>query len=270
MQEMGKLLMKKRLKNFGELCRKHIASSLIATAVISWFVSWGLNWIIPSPSVEVNNFPQKELTCTLNSGFPLFLQVTEDDDFQILFKNEEVREPWIYNITIKNTGGQPILDEDFTKPLTIEFEDSTSVIKTSIIESSNQDLWDDFLESCSIHEKNLSIDGMLLNQGESITINVVTEGAAGNIKYDQRIVGLSNLILKNSVKESMDKQEELKYMLLILSGVVIFVSIVILIYVRVKAKKEYLELQKCLSEYTKRLEGLSMEETKNDSECPCK
>ncbi len=214
--------------------------------------------------------PPKELTCTLNSGFPLFLQVTEDDDFQILFKNEEVREPWIYNITIKNTGGQPILDEDFTKPLTIEFEDSTSVIKTSIIESSNQDLWDDFLESCSIHEKNLSIDGMLLNQGESITINVVTEGAAGNIKYDQRIVGLSNLILKNSVKESMDKQEELKYMLLILSGVVIFVSIVILIYVRVKAKKEYLELQKCLSEYTKRLEGLSMEETKNDSECPCK
>lgn len=214
--------------------------------------------------------PPKELTCTLNSGFPLFLQVTEDDDFQILFKNEEVREPWIYNITIKNTGGQPILDEDFTKPLTIEFEDSTSVIKTSIIESSNQDLWDDFLESCSIHEKNLSIDGMLLNQGESITINVVTEGAAGNIKYDQRIVGLSNLILKNSVKESMDKQEELKYMLLILSGVVIFVSIVILIYVRVKAKKEYLELQKCLSEYTKRLEGLSMEETKNESECPCK
>ena len=75
------------------------------------------------------------------------------------------------------------MDEDFTKPLTIEFEDSTSVIKTSIIESSNQDLWDDFLESCSIHEKNLSIDGMLLNQGESITINVVTEGAAGNIKY---------------------------------------------------------------------------------------
>ena len=214
--------------------------------------------------------PPKELTCTLNSGFPLFLQVTEDDDFQILFNNEEVREPWIYNITIKNTGGQPILDEDFTKPLTIEFEDSTSVIKTSIIESSNQDLWDDFLESCSIHEKNLSIDGMLLNQGESITINVVTEGAAGNIKYDQRIVGLSNLILKNSVKESMDKQEELKYMLLILSGVVIFVSIVILIYVRVKAKKEYLELQKCLSEYTKRLEGLSMEETKNESECPCK
>lgn len=214
--------------------------------------------------------PPKELTCTLNSGFPLFLQVTEDDDFQILFKNEEVREPWIYNITIKNTGGQPILDEDFTKPLTIEFEDSTSVIKTSIIESSNQDLWDDFLESCSIHEKNLSIDGMLLNQGESITINVVTEGAAGNIKYDQRIVGLSNLILKNSVKESMDKQEELKYMLLILSGVVIFVSIVILIYVRVKAKKEYLELQKCLSEYTKRLEGLSMEETKNESECPYK
>lgn len=162
------------------------------------------------------------------------------------------------------------MDEDFTKPLTIEFEDSTSVIKTSIIESSNQDLWDDFLESCSIHEKNLSIDGMLLNQGESITINVVTEGAAGNIKYDQRIVGLSNLILKKSVKESMDKQEELKYMLLILSGVVIFVSIVILIYVRVKAKKEYLELQKCLSEYTKRLEGLSMEETKNESECPCK
>ena len=214
--------------------------------------------------------PPKELTCTLNSGFPLFLQVTEDDDFQILFKNEEVREPWIYNITIKNTGGQPILDEDFTKPLTIEFEDSTSVIKTSIIESSNQDLWDDFLESCSIHGKNLSIDGMLLNQGEAITINVVTEGEAGNIRYNQRIVGLSNFILVNSVKENIEQQENIKEFVFIFAGIMIFVCIVLFIYLTVTRKqshKAYLELQKCLSEYTKRIEGLSMEETKNEPEC---
>ena len=64
------------------------------------------------------------------------------------------------------------------------------MIKVSIIESTNRDLWDEFLENTSIQGTIVSIEDLLLNQGESITINVVTEGAAGNIRYAQRTVGL--------------------------------------------------------------------------------
>lgn len=265
--------MAKMLKLSMECCRKHIASSLILTATISWFIGWGLSWIVPSPSVAVDNFPQKELTCTLNSGFPLILQITEDEDFQILFKDKEIKEPWVYNITIENTGEQPILNEDFAKPLSIDFEESAGVIKATIIEASNRDLWNEFLEKSSIDGTVLSIQNILLNQGESITFNVFTEAAAGNINYDQRTVGLSELILKNVVKESNEQLASLKKWMTI--GVIVFavimtVLIIYLVSAMVISHKSQLEFDKKLQKYYEKMESLATEETQNEPECQCK
>lgn len=261
---------KEEMKTFKQIkkwCRDHIASSLIATAIFSWFVGWGLSWLVPSPSVAVSNFPQKELTCTLNAGFPLFLKFTKDDDFQILFKEEEIKEPWIYNITIENTGEQPILNEDFIKPLTIDFEESISVIKVSIIESTNRDLWDEFLENTSIQGTIVSIEDLLLNQGESITINIVTEGAAGNIRYAQRTVGLPQLTLKNTVQESKNQPEIIFVVVAIGCFAALLVGLIIVMW---SSRKTYLKFKKEMLEYSLKYETLSMEETENESECECK
>lgn len=263
----------KTIKRVKQWCRDHIGSSLLATALLGWFVSWGMSWIIPSPNVSVGNFPQKELTCTLNSGFPLVLQVTEDEDFQILFQGKEVEEPWIYNITIENTGEQPILNEDFAKPLTIDFEESTSVIKATIIEASNDDLWNEFREKASIDGAVLSINDILLNQGESITFNVFTEGAAGNINYDQRTVGLSKLTLKNVTKERDDLLVSLKKSTTIgaiILTIVAFVLVILAVRFMVAACKLKLELDKNILKYYELKEALTAEETENEPECQCK
>lgn len=260
----------KIIKQIKEWCRKHIASSLLATALLGWFVSWGLSWIIPSPSVAVDNFPQKELTCTLNSGFPLVLQVTEDEDFEILFKDKKIEEPWIYNITIENTGEQPILNEDFAKPLTIDFEESTSVIKATIIKASNRHLWEEFLEKASIDGTVLSIEDILLNQGESITFNVFTEGAAGNINYDQRTVGLPKLTLKNITEERDEQLTSLKKWAIIVPIIFTAVMIVLIIYsvrMMVISHKSQLEFDKKLQKYYEMVESLATEETENEPEC---
>lgn len=211
--------------------------------------------------------PPKELTCTLNSGFPLVLQVTEDEDFQLLFKDKEVEEPWVYNITIENTGGQPILSEDFAKPLTIDFKESTSVIKATIIEASNRDLRDEFLEKASIDGTVLSIQDILLNQDESITFNVFTEGAAGTISYDQRTVGLSKLILKNVVKESNDQLAFLKKWMTIGAIVFTVIVMVLIIYLVRMMNKSQLEFDKKLQKYYETIESLATEETENESKC---
>lgn len=214
--------------------------------------------------------PPKELTCTLNSGFPLVLQVTEDEDFQILFKGKEVEEPWIYNITIENTGEQPIQNEDFAKPLTIDFEQSTSVTKATIIEASNGDLWGEFLEKTSIDGTILSIEDILLNPGESITFNVFTEGAAGNINYSQRTVGLSKLILKNVVKERNDKLASLnKWTTIgaIVLTVIMIALIICLVRIMVISHKFQLEFDKSLQKYYEPIKSLASEEPENESEC---
>ena len=217
--------------------------------------------------------PPKELTCTLNSGFPLVLQVTEDEDFQILFNGKEVEEPWIYNITIENTGEQPIQNEDFAKPLTIDFEESTSVTKATIIEASNSDLWGEFLAKASIDGTVLSIEDILLNPGESITFNVFTEGAAGNINYNQRTVGLSKLILKNVVKESNDKLASLKKWTTIgaiVLTVILIVLIICLVRIMVISHKFQLEFDESLQKYYETMKPLASEEPENEPECQCK
>lgn len=217
--------------------------------------------------------PPKELTCTLNSGFPLALQVTEDEDFQILFKDKEVEEPWIYNITIENTGGQPILNEDFAKPLTIDFEESSRVIKTTIIKASNRDLGEEFFEKTSIEGTALSIEDIFLNQGESITFNVFTEGEAGNINYDQRTVGLSKLTLKNATKERNEQLASLKKWAIIVAIVFFVVMVVLIIYfirTAVMLHKSGLEFDEKIQKCYKIIETLATEETENEPECQCK
>ena len=256
----------RKLKQLGALCRKHIVSSLILSTAFGWFMNWGLSWVVPSPSVEVNNFPQKELTCTLNSGFPLFQWVAEDDDFEIFYKGEVVKEPWIFNITIKNTGDQPILNQDFVKPLTIDFQKADEIIKASIIESSNEDLWNEFLKNTSIQDTSLNIHDLFLNPGEECTINVITEGKPSNIRYSQRTVGMTHLTIKNSPQE---KQERLYTMGHIVVGVTVLSLLFIvafLIYMKIKFKKDSLKLQELLIKEANELEHLALEETENEPE----
>ena len=137
----------------------------------------------------------------------------------------------------------------------------------SIIESTNRDLWDEFLENTSIQGTIVSIEDLLLNQGESITINVVTEGAAGNIRYAQRTVGLPQLTLKNTVQESKNQPETIFVVVAIGCFAALLVGLIIVMW---SSHKTYLKFKKEMLEYSLKYETLSMEETENESECECK
>lgn len=208
--------------------------------------------------------PPKELTCTLNYGKPLFIRMTNDSDFKILFKDSEVKTPFLYSITIENTGGTPILNEDFTKPLTIDFEKSNGIVEASIIESSNQQLWDEFLEKTSIQGTTLSIHDLFLNQGEACTINIITDGKPDSIRYNQRTVGMPNLTIRNTPAE---KNDRMKTGMIIIVIVVLLVSASAVIFVSVEMRSSKKWRKELEQEY---LRISQMEETEHESECQCK
>lgn len=101
--------------------------------------------------------PPKRLTCTINCGQPLFVQTAKDSDFKILFKDKELNNPFLYSITIENTGSEPILNKDVKNPLTIDFQGTEQAVKASIITSSNRELRDEFLKNCNLQGSNLII-----------------------------------------------------------------------------------------------------------------
>lgn len=237
----------KRFKNFLESCRKHIAASLIATSLVGAIIGWVVNYFLPAPSVTVSNFPQKELTCMLNYGKPIYIQTANNDDFKILFKDKEVKNPFLYSITIENTGDEPILSEDFKEPLTIDFEKSNGIINASIIKSSNQNLWNELQEETEIQETMLNIHNIFLNQGDSVTIHIITDGKADVIRYNHRTVGIPDLTIRNIPAE---KNQQLNIKIAVfqsLISIVIIGALVFLIVTIRMVKKEQKALNERLS-----------------------
>lgn len=211
--------------------------------------------------------PPKELTCTINYGQPLFVQTTKDSDFKILFKDNEVKNPFLYSITIENTGSEPILNEDFRNPLTIHFKGAEQVVKASLITSSNRGLWDEFLEKSNIQGSKLIIPDLFLNQKDTFTVNIITEGKADTINYDYKITGIPELTVRNTPAE---KNHRLNVAMVVTLTLTCLFSISILVYatmLRRKSHKEYLLFEKNYSEYIERLESLLAEETEHEPEC---
>ena len=253
--------MKNKCHRIAEWIKKNWLMSMIVSAVVGAFITWPLSWILPSPRVEVSNLPQKALTCTLNYGKPLFVQTSIDDDFKILFKDEEIKKPFLYSITIENTGDEPILNEDFKEPLTIDFEKSRGIVKVGIITSSNQALWNEFLKETNIQQTTLSINSLLLNQSDSITFHIITDGKADVIRYNHRTVGLPHLIVRNTLVEKKNHLDTMMVIMLI-TCVIVVVSVVLFAIIE---RRNYKKWHRDFNE--KYLKFLQMEESTHEPKC---
>lgn len=205
--------------------------------------------------------PPKELTCTINYGQPLFIQTTKDSDFKILFKDKEVKNPFLYSITIENTGSEPILNEDFRNPLTIDFKGAEQVVKASLITSSNRGLWDEFLEKSNIQGTKLIIPNLFLNQKDTFTVNIITDGKADTIHYSHKITGIPELTVRNTSAEKHDHANIMMVGVLTIGTITIIATVVFVIIERIRYKKWRREFDE------KYLKVLQTEEATDESKC---
>ncbi len=222
-------------------------------------------------SIYVANHPvmltPKELTCALNYGQPLFIQTKKDSDFKIQFKDKEVKNPFLYSITIENTGSEPILNEDFINPLTIDFNGTAQVVKASIISSSNRGLWDEFLDNADIQGSKLIIPDLFLNQKDTFTVNIITEGKADTIHYSHKITGIPELTIRNTPAEKNHRLNVGFAVMLSVAAIVVVSTLIFLIVETRRFKKEQAEFNEKYLCYSKELQ---MEETTDEPKCKCK
>lgn len=223
----------------------------IVSSIFGALVSWGWNWIFVSPPVEVSNLPNKELTCTLNYSQKLITKNTKDDGFKIMYNDKEVTDPYIFSITISNTGDYAIENEDFKKEFSIDFTGSEGIIKASVIEARNKEIWNEILENSSINGSELVFSDFFLNPGESFTMSIITNQNPSGIKYNSRIEGVPNLTLVNT---RSDRIEELRnnrtIFIAIMISVVSMVTVGIVIFLIVDAKRYKKYKKELLSQLT--------------------
>lgn len=239
------------MKNIVMWIKKHQIVSGFIWAIIGGLVSWVLAWILISPPVEVSNLPQKELTCTLNYSQKLITNNTNDDSFKIMYDDKEVTDPYIFSITISNTGDYAIENEDFKRAFSIDFTGSASIIKASIIEADNKDIWDEVLSNSNIDGTELVFSDFFLNQGESFTMNIITNQKPTKINYSPRIEGIPSITLVNT---TVDRLEELKenriIFITVMFSVVILATVGIVVFLIIEAKRYKKHKQELLNYLT--------------------
>lgn len=248
--------MKKRIDKFVEVLREHIIFSMIVSGILGAIISWLFGWVLPTKPVEVGNLPQKELTCTLNFSQNLINKRTNDDKFQILYDGEEVESPYIYNITIKNTGSYEISNEDFKDNFVTRFEDCGKIVSAEIISSTNKEIYDEVLSNAQFENDEIIFTDFFLNPNEEFTFSVITYSKAKSIVYDYRIAGVSNIVLRNTQQEKVNNV--ISIFIVLLAGSVIF-----LCYIVVSNKIQEKRFERLKKEYDEKFQKF-MEEYKNE------
>ena len=104
-----------------DFLKKYLGLTIIISAIVGAIFSWAVTWILPSRDVTASNIPQKELTCTLAYSYPMIARKSSDNKLQLLYDGEPVNAPYVYGITIANTGAYAVTNDDFKDPFLLIF-----------------------------------------------------------------------------------------------------------------------------------------------------
>ena len=223
--------MKTKICNF---LKKYLGLTIIVSAVVGAIISWAVTWILPSPGVTASDIPQKELTCTLDYFYPMITRKSSDNRLQLLYDGEPVNAPYVYGITVANTGAYAVTNEDFKDTFAIDFYGSSQLVYGQVVKSSNGAITEEVSSNARIDGTVLSVTDFYLNTDESFEIYLIVDGKPDTINYHTRISGISELILRNAPKE---KRDIYLHRMMLFVCVVLLVLAVFSIYTYVQGKK---------------------------------
>jgi hypothetical protein len=140
--------------------------------------------------------PVKTIQIEIDTASPLVnVRPEASGTIQILYNGLSISNPELLQIKIKNTGNQPIVASDYSRPLLFSFEPQDQIISVSVVNSqpSNIDLT---INKSAANQA--TVTPTLLNPGDIVTVRfIVAEYANDPIEdhfhFDGRIVGIQEI-----------------------------------------------------------------------------
>ncbi|HJP95749.1 MAG TPA: hypothetical protein VJ843_00060 [Candidatus Saccharimonadales bacterium] len=108
---------------------------------------------------------------------------------QVLFDGNAVENVHLVIIRISNSGRVPIEVQDFAVPLNVNFGRGSEVLTTEVTKTMPSDL----PVTISHQKESLTIDPLMLNRGDSITIQVLVSTPTASPKVSGRVKGIPSL-----------------------------------------------------------------------------
>ncbi len=146
----------------------------------------------------------KELQVILNSPIPVGRPVAQtpgtiqsSPGIQLTYNNMNIMNAMIFQAAVKNTGNQPIIESDYSKPLSFTFNPQDQLLDASVT-SSNPPNIGLVLNKASPYQA--VAEPVLLNPGDTVSISFIVilmdePSAIDHFHVDGRIVGVSSIKL---------------------------------------------------------------------------
>lgn len=153
--------------------------------------------LLPGKSLEYEIVPKSEL---IGEEFPI-------TDLELKIKGENVNRVMLYTLRVSNSGSEPILKDDFERPISINVPDDTKIYMARLKKRRPENLTLKY----ELNNNKLLIEPLLLNSDEEFQIDLFS---SSNVypSIDARIAGISKI--KNKLPDSkQDIERGIKFVL---------------------------------------------------------
>jgi hypothetical protein len=137
--------------------------------------------------LELRNRTQKRLSYDLVSVVSL-LSIKDEikHRVKILVDDRLVDDIYIVVINLINSGNVPIANEDYERPLNLNFRYDSKIISADFVSSNRSSLKPEVY----LYDNKVYIEPILLNTGDVVTLKVLLSKFEGDVSVDARIVGV--------------------------------------------------------------------------------
>jgi len=123
-------------------------------------------------------------------------------DIEVFSDGIRLTAPHLALFEILNNGSKPISASDFDSPVQINVLSETKLVRANVSSKAPKDI-----ETRLVTETTgFSLKPTLLNPGDTITVTTITSGEPPIFQSTARIVGISNVVLKDGTTKEPNKK----------------------------------------------------------------
>lgn len=108
---------------------------------------------------------------------------------KIYYENKLVENVHLISIRLINSGNQPIPIDDFARPINIQLGSETNILTCEVLEKNPKDLDVSILKM----QDSIEIQPLLLNQNDSLTLNILLSDYRGGLEVSARVKGIAKV-----------------------------------------------------------------------------
>jgi hypothetical protein len=119
-------------------------------------------------------------------------------DLSIYIGENKIKSPYISTIILTNDGNQPVTAKDIDGPIEISIKSNSFVEQFHIDSITPSDL----KPTIHLFNNKITVQPLLLNEGDDITLSIITSGDRPEFVAAARITGISKIRLENAPKRN--------------------------------------------------------------------